>query len=76
MTDLSENADLWRWDANTNIWTQYKIKFNPGPLHSHAVCSLPEAMLIFGGERNGKINNELWSFKFGNYLKILYSRQL
>lgn len=47
------------------MWCNIKTKSNPGPLHSHAVCKLPSSMLIFGGETNGLLLNDLWRFHFG-----------
>lgn len=49
---------------------------NPGALHSHAVCKLPSSMLIFGGERGGQPNNELWRFHFGMFYKIFSNNML
>lgn len=50
----------------TKKWHLIKCKVNPGPLHSHVACKLPSSMIIFGGERNGQLVNDLWRFHFGN----------
>ncbi|KAK5644820.1 hypothetical protein RI129_006120 [Pyrocoelia pectoralis] len=64
MTDLHERSDLWKWDAVSSTWSNFKTKQNPGPLHSHAACHLPSSMIIFGGERDGHSTNDLWRFSF------------
>lgn len=53
--------------AVTKKWFAVKCKYSPGTLHSHAACKLPCSMLLFGGEKNGEIVNELWRFHFGEY---------
>lgn len=65
MTDLQERNDLWKWCTVTKCWYQFKLKHNPGLLHSHAVCKLPGSMLLFGGESGGQPTNDLWKFNFG-----------
>lgn len=65
MTDLQERGDLWKWDLYKKTWSNIKTKLNPGPLHSHSCCKLPSTMIIFGGERNGEVCNDLWKFNFG-----------
>lgn len=55
----------------TKKWFAVKCKFSPGPLHSHAACKLPSSMLLFGGERNGELVNELWRFHFGERFIII-----
>lgn len=67
MTDLQERGDLWKWDLYKKTWSNIKTKLNPGPLHSHSCCKLPSFMIIFGGERNGEVCNDLWKFNFGKF---------
>lgn len=58
----------------TKKWVNIKVKVQPGPLHSHAACKIPSGMLIFGGERNGQLVDEVWRFSFGKLIILFIDR--
>ena len=47
------------------MWRPVRSKPGPGCLHSHTAVKFLNAMLLFGGEREGQTLNELWKFHFG-----------
>jgi hypothetical protein len=47
------------------MWRPVRSKPGPGCLHSHSAVKFLNAMILFGGEREGQTLNELWKFHFG-----------
>lgn len=44
---------------------QVRARPNPGYLHSHVAAKLHSSMVVFGGERQGEVLNDLWRYHFG-----------
>ena len=62
--ELKVNVNKYDFSV-TKKWSTIKCKVSPGFLHSHIACKLPNSMIVFGGERNGRLVNEFWKFQFG-----------
>ena len=54
------------------MWRPVRSKPGPGCLHSHSAVKFLNAMILFGGEREGQTLNELWKFHFGELYEYLY----
>jgi hypothetical protein len=56
------------------MWRPVRSKPGPGCLHSHSAVKFLNAMILFGGEREGQTLNELWKFHFGKYNQRLLKK--
>lgn len=45
-------------------WFRVKCNKGPGRLYGHSAITAFDAMIIFGGERNGKLLQDLWLYHF------------
>ncbi|KAG1650232.1 hypothetical protein GQR58_028215 [Nymphon striatum] len=65
MTDLLQKSDFWKYEFDTGNWFRMRSKTGPGEIHSHSATKVMSCMLIFGGQREGVLINELWRYHFG-----------
>ena len=65
-TDLHEKSDFWKWNFGKRTWSRVKGKANKGPggLHGHTAVKTLGAMILFGGEREGRLLHDVWRFHF------------
>jgi hypothetical protein len=64
-TDAGRFGDTWRYDLESNAWTQIFVDEGPGRrcLHSASYDQAGRRMIIYGGQRSGALG-DIWAFDF------------
>lgn len=60
--------ETWTYDYNTNTWTLMAPSINPGPLSNQAIAysDAADRVIMFGGENEGALSAETWSYDFNS----------
>jgi len=67
--DKDPLADLWEFDMDTNVWVEKvtKSESKPEGIVYHSAVVHKNQMILFGGYRNKKPCNELWTLNLENF---------
>ncbi|KAL3155648.1 hypothetical protein ABBQ32_012681 [Trebouxia sp. C0010 RCD-2024] len=56
--------DTWMFDTVTSVWTELKVNgMRPKPRYGHCMCRVESRVLMFGGENNTSLANDLWTLR-------------